>query len=182
MRERRRAHRSLIVILALVLAGSSLLVLGLPFVSGWLAFLNRVPNPTPPPICGGNQCIITIALLTPPDPYPLLTAYTLAIPSMIAIGWWIRKAPRSERRIGEKAPRVLRSSGVLLIGAMAWMGLFIATGFAMDWLAIPVLPSVRDAFLASVLGAPSIVLGVAAVYVWSEWRRRLSGRSPAAPG
>lgn len=171
----------MIVIVALVLTGMSLLVLGLPFVSGWLAFLNGGSTPAPP-VCGGNRCMIKITLLTLPDPYPLFTAYTLAIPSMIAIGWWIRKVPRSARGRGKGAPKALRYSSVLLIGGMVWMGLFIAIGLATDWLAIPVLPSVRDAFLASVLGAPSIVLGVAAVYLWSEWRRRLSERSPASPG
>lgn len=187
MLERLRSRPGLLLGITLVVVGSVLLVLGLPFVTVWLQILSLEQAPGHPATscgtaAGGASCQFFINIWAPPDPWVLVGAYGVAIPVVLASAFWMLRSLRGKPASTPKHRRWTRAAGLLLMGTMAWTGAFIVAGFTLDWLSIPVPPWGHYLFLASLVVAPTILLGVGAAHLGAEGRRRLSGRFRAAPG
>ena len=187
MLERLRSRPRLLLGITLIIVGSVLLVLGISFVTVWLQILSLEQTAGHPPTscgpaAGGGYCQFVINLWAPPDPWVLVAAYGVAIPVVFASAWGML---RSLRRGAASTPtfrRWSRAASWLLMGTLTGVGAFIVAAFALDWLSIQVPLWIHYLFLASLVVAPSIFLGVGAACVGAEGRRRLSGRSRAARG
>ncbi len=173
-----RNRLRLAVGLVLVISGTWLLAVGIPFVTGWLAIMGQIsgiPSGGTGYLCPKTN---TFGLVLAPDPYPVLGSYAGAIPAVFGIAWWTRHSPGRQTALEGARHR----AALLLMGTMVWMGLFFLIALAMDWQAVPVPPWARLLLLGSLLAAPSIVLGGGAIQVWIEGRRALSRRSRASHG
>lgn len=173
--------------LACVLIGACLFGVGVPFVQAWLWILGLPHGPgtaTNPcgGIGGGGYCTVVVNVWLPPDPAPLLAAYAIAIPLVLAVAWTGRRAFRAPASSVRTARRLDRVAGAVLATAMIWITCLFFTGFAMDWLQIAVADWLRDVFLASLLVVPGVVTGAGGAFLWSTGRRISRERPPGAPG
>ncbi len=184
MLERLHERKELILGGSFAIIGIVLLLLAIPFVTNWSQILALSQSPGhPPTTCGttanGAECLVQITWWAPPDPYPLIAAYGIAVPLVTALTVWILRAAKVQTL---RYRRWSRAAVVLLLGSMGWVGGSIATGFALDWLSIPIETWYRTLFLVSVAVAPPIVLGVGTAYLGWGIRHRLSQRPRASAG
>ncbi len=170
MRRARLAQAAIAV--ALVAGGTSLMALDATFLSAWVAQSARLAAaPTPLPCACPDQVVQLFGLL--PDPRPVFLGYLVAIPALGGCGYGIQRWGRVAFQDDPRNRGTLRVVGLTLVGAMAWMAaLYLVGGLTGASLNPREVSPLGLAFLASLVGVPSLVVGAGAtllVHAGSRW-------------